>query len=697
MPAFRPVAAALIAIALAQASALAQEPQPDPAPAPAAAQEQEAPSVMSDVARLGFVEGEVSVTDGGSGEWAAGQVNAPLVGGDELATGPGARAELQLDSQNVIRLDGDTQMRLAAFTREQVALEIARGRIAYALGTAPVIPVQLAGPVVTFQPREAGFYIFAVAPDGTTRVTVRRGIGAVVRGDEQRAVARGQTAVIAPGESGEIRIEQAVFPDAWETWVIQREDQARGAQSWSKLNNNYVGAQDLDRHGEWRETPEYGRVWIPGNVEPGWAPYREGYWTWKPYWGWVWVSNEPWGWTPYHYGRWVMIDGGWAWWPGPVTVHYVPVWAPAYVAFFDFHHRDRYPGHVAWLPLGPADWCHPWWSRHNGPRPGGPGPARVDASLLAGKFGRADHGPAIRPLVPPGKRNFSVLASAAQDPRVRNAASNLPADKFGQRQRRSESTRLDDASFRRGSMMVGAAPAMPAQAPAPRNFTRPDRNFGPRPAAVGIERPQPGVDKPMTRPQWQPSAVTPQKVPTAPDATPRRDWNDGNPRREAPKPFAPPNASAAPATTILRPQSTPTPQAPQPQQHMREFRRDAPVTPSAVPQAPQPQMREFRRDAPAMPSAAPMPQVVRPVEPPRPVHVEPVRPPQAVRPPEPARPMHAEPPRPPAPQMQRPSAPAHVERPSPPPQQQQRSAPPPQRQEAPRNQPQRNCGPKPCT
>ncbi len=120
-----------------------------------------------DVARLSFVEGEVSVTDGGSGEWGTGQVNAPLVGGDELATAAGARAELQLDSQNAVRLDGETQMRLATFTREQVLLDVSRGRIAYALGAAPVVPVQIATPVVTFQPQAEGFCAIAVAPDGT--------------------------------------------------------------------------------------------------------------------------------------------------------------------------------------------------------------------------------------------------------------------------------------------------------------------------------------------------------------------------------------------------------------------------------------------------------------------------------------------------------------------------------------------------
>lgn len=665
-----------------------------------------------DVARLSLVEGEVSVTDGGSGEWGAGQVNAPLVGGDEVATAAGARAELQLDSQNAVRLDAETQMRLATFTREQVTIELSRGRIAYALGAAPVVPVQIAMPNVTFQPQAEGFYVIAVASDGAAQVTVRRGQGVVVKGDEQRLLVRGQTAVIAAGEGGDIRIVAAAFPDAWEGWVIQREDQVRGAQSWGKLNRNYVGAQDLDRHGEWREAPDYGRVWVPRAVGPDWAPYREGYWVWKPYWGWVWVSNEPWGWTPYHYGRWVMIDGAWAWWPGPVTVTYVPVWAPAYVAFFEFDRRSHpRPGRVAWLPLGPADWSYPWWSRNNGPRPGGPGPARIEASLGA-KVGRVHNAPAMRPLVPPDRRHFSVLASAANDARIRSAASDLPAQQFGQRQHRSGRPGLDDATFRNANLMVGAAPAMPARSEVPRGLGPESRPAGPRPAAMGIER-TPTIDKPMTRPPAQPSAVMPQKIPGERDGSNRPERSitprdDSSPaiRREQGRPFpaasAPPSgehqsapAASAPAVTVIRP----------------------PAPAPASPRATQPREREFRRE-PASPVVRP-PQVERPVAPMRPANVEPVRPsPQIERAPAVVRPTHVEPVRPslPPPQMQRPSAPARVERPSSPPPQMQRpsaparverpsspppaAAPPPRAAPAappPRNNPsQKNCGPKPC-
>ena len=49
-------------------------------------------------------------------------------------------------------------------------------------------------------------------------------------------------------------------------------------------------------------------MWVP-NEPDGWAPYRDGNWTYEPYYGWTWVGYEPWGWAPYHYGRWFSYGG----------------------------------------------------------------------------------------------------------------------------------------------------------------------------------------------------------------------------------------------------------------------------------------------------------------------------------------------------------------------------------------------------
>src|SRR5260370_396310 len=88
---------------------------------------------------------------------------------------------------------------------------------------------------------------------------------------------------------------------------------------------------DLDDYGTWRDEPEYGHVWYPAQVDPGWAPYSSGYWNWVGPWGWTWVDYSPWGFAPFHYGRWNYFAGGWGWCPGPV--YGPPIYGPAFVGF----------------------------------------------------------------------------------------------------------------------------------------------------------------------------------------------------------------------------------------------------------------------------------------------------------------------------------------------------------------------------
>ncbi|RYC71735.1 DUF6600 domain-containing protein [Spirosoma sordidisoli] len=98
---------------------------------------------------------------------------------------------------------------------------------------------------------------------------------------------------------------------------------------------------DLGPYGQWVNTPEYGRVWIP-NVEPGFQPYAtNGHWVVTEY-GNTWVSDYAWGWAPFHYGRWYLDRyRRWAWVPGYD-------WGPAWVSW-----RSG-GGYYGWAPLGPG-------------------------------------------------------------------------------------------------------------------------------------------------------------------------------------------------------------------------------------------------------------------------------------------------------------------------------------------------------
>src|ERR1700689_971076 len=65
------------------------------------------------VARLSFVQGNVSIRHGDMGELAPAALNAPLVTTDRVVTGDGGTAEVQFDFTNMIRLGISTEVRLS--------------------------------------------------------------------------------------------------------------------------------------------------------------------------------------------------------------------------------------------------------------------------------------------------------------------------------------------------------------------------------------------------------------------------------------------------------------------------------------------------------------------------------------------------------------------------------------------------------
>lgn len=98
----------------------------------------------------------------------------------------------------------------------------------------------------------------------------------------------------------------------------------------------------LDAHGAWVDDPVYGTVWVPNRAEVGvdFVPYGSGgHWVYGD--DYVWASDYEWGWAPFHYGRWVLLDGrGWSWIPGR---QYAPAWV-------EWRTGDAY---VGWAPAPP--------------------------------------------------------------------------------------------------------------------------------------------------------------------------------------------------------------------------------------------------------------------------------------------------------------------------------------------------------
>src|SRR5215469_1423148 len=68
------------------------------------------------VADVSFANGNVAIVRGDSGAQVAAAVNAPVVAGDYLSTGPGSSAEVQFDGVTMLRLASDSQVRFVSLS-----------------------------------------------------------------------------------------------------------------------------------------------------------------------------------------------------------------------------------------------------------------------------------------------------------------------------------------------------------------------------------------------------------------------------------------------------------------------------------------------------------------------------------------------------------------------------------------------------
>src|SRR5579859_6439797 len=421
--------------------------------------EGEAPATTDQgVARVSLIHGDVSTQRGDSGDWSAATLNQPVMGGDKVSTADGARAELQLDFANLVRLGPNSKANIATFTKKDIQIQLSQGILNYTVSKDGEAEPEIDTPNVSVHPaHHDGVFRIEVRPDGDTVVIVRKGEAQIATPQGSTEVQAGEMATVrGTADEAQYKISQAPDRDDWDRWNSDRDHMIQNAQSWHHTNRYFTGSEDLDGHGQWRNVPDYGDVWVP-NEPDGWVPYRDGNWTYEPYYGWTWVGYEPWGWAPYHYGRWFPYGGAWAWWPGPVYVGYNPFWAPAYVSFwgwgggFGFGFGYGGWGGFGWLPIGPCDYFHPWWGGYRG-RFGVVNVTNVNITNINNYGG-------IRPLH--GGNRFSNIANI-HDPHVGRGMSAVGAGKFGGGPMRPVAVTRQQLGGAR--MMAGNLPVVPTRA-----------------------------------------------------------------------------------------------------------------------------------------------------------------------------------------------------------------------------------------
>ncbi|MCC7200380.1 MAG: hypothetical protein IT483_12790 [Gammaproteobacteria bacterium] len=311
------------------------------------------------VARLSNIQGNVSYSPAGEDDWLDVSRNRPLIAGDRIWTERRARAEIQVGS-SAIRIGPETSLEILALDDQLVQVEVTQGTVNLRVRRLySGQEIEVATPTLAFAIDRPGRYRIDVDPnDNETTVVVWEGGGDAYGDGTQFPLQAGDTVKFYGTDLRDHELLGMPRSDSFDRYCLDRDQRLSRSGSLRYVSDDLVGYSDLDEYGTWQADRNYGNVWYPNNVGAGWAPYRDGYWTWQEPWGWTWVDDAPWGFAPSHYGRWAYTSNRWGWVPGPRNVR--PMYAPALVAFVggngwsvSLNFGGRSP--VGWFPLGPRE------------------------------------------------------------------------------------------------------------------------------------------------------------------------------------------------------------------------------------------------------------------------------------------------------------------------------------------------------
>lgn len=309
----------------------------------------------SRVARLAYAQGSVSFQPAGTDDWVSAAINRPMTTGDKLWSDNDGRVEMQLDG-SLLRISNNTGVSFLNLSDNVTQIQLSAGTLLIRVRRLDNNETyEIDTPNLAFSILRAGLYWLSVDEAGqTTVVKVRAGQGEVTGGGTAYTVRANEYDTFRGTDQLEVNVQQyGADEDQFDSWSADRDARSEHSASTRYVSQDVVGYEDLDDHGSWRQTPEYGNVWFPRAEASDWAPYHNGHWAYIEPWGYTWVDDEPWGFAPFHYGRWVSMNGAWGWVPSPPRnereVYVRPVYAPALVAWVTVG------GGVAWFALGPRE------------------------------------------------------------------------------------------------------------------------------------------------------------------------------------------------------------------------------------------------------------------------------------------------------------------------------------------------------
>ncbi|MEJ2108520.1 MAG: FecR domain-containing protein [Acidobacteriota bacterium] len=214
------------------------------------------------IARISYMDGNVSFQGIEDVDWSAAAINFPLQPGDRIYTGTGGRAEIEFDEGSVLRLAESTDIQVLSLREDLIQIRVLTGLSSLTVSSSIEFEVDTsAAAFITLLP---GAYRFEARDNGDTYAIVRKGELETVSHRFVHRVQSGVQIFVTAGENSTYDLTRANGRDAWDEWTDRRNADRIARDSRRYIPENVdTGVSDLDRNGRWVSIESYGIAWVP--------------------------------------------------------------------------------------------------------------------------------------------------------------------------------------------------------------------------------------------------------------------------------------------------------------------------------------------------------------------------------------------------------------------------------------------------
>ena len=143
-----------------------------------------------------------------------------MVSSDKVSTGVNSRAEVQLDSANILRLGDSALASIAGLSRTQIQVQVERGLIDYTVFKGAEAQAEIDTANVAVRPAQTdGIYRIEINGEGETQVIVRKGSAEIATPQGNTRIEKGQMAIVrGTSDDTQYKLSRRLRMTSWDSW-----------------------------------------------------------------------------------------------------------------------------------------------------------------------------------------------------------------------------------------------------------------------------------------------------------------------------------------------------------------------------------------------------------------------------------------------------------------------------------------------